>query len=152
MQFNSFILLPFSFLIFFLSWPEQLNRWPCHWLTQYFYFWHSKSDPGDLWHLNDEKTWPDQHFDNLDFFTIFYIFYTFKKMKFFENLWTFWEFWFTIFVNLTIFSVVFRSPSPYRVGKGFWCIFVRPYELCSIFTTASCIWLIKTSSQASELR
>jgi len=43
------------------SCPKQLNRWPCHslthWLThsltdwQYFYFWHTKSDPRDLWPL-----------------------------------------------------------------------------------------------------
>ena len=43
------------------SCPKQLNRWPCHslthwlthWLTdwQYFYFWHTKSAPRDLWPL-----------------------------------------------------------------------------------------------------
>ena len=39
------------------SCPEQLNRWPCHSLThsltqsQYFYFWHTKNDPRDLWPL-----------------------------------------------------------------------------------------------------
>ena len=43
------------------SCPKQLNRWPCHWLTDwltdsltdsgYFYFWHTKSDPRDLWPL-----------------------------------------------------------------------------------------------------
>ena len=35
------------------SCPKQLNRWPCHWLTQsgYFYFCHTKSDPRDLWRL-----------------------------------------------------------------------------------------------------
>ena len=37
----------------FFSCPEQLNRWPCHWLTNSGYFtdWHTKSDPRDLWPL-----------------------------------------------------------------------------------------------------
>ena len=31
----------------------QLNRWPCHSVTHwwYFYFWDTKSDPRDLWPL-----------------------------------------------------------------------------------------------------
>ena len=35
------------------SCPEQLNRWPCHSLTESltFWFWHAKSDPRDLWPL-----------------------------------------------------------------------------------------------------
>ena len=49
-------LLPFMANILFsyvFSCPEQLNRWPCHSLThsQYFYFWHTKNDPRDLWPL-----------------------------------------------------------------------------------------------------
>ena len=43
----------------FFSCPEQLNRWPCHSLTeslshslsQYFYFWHTQSDTRELWPL-----------------------------------------------------------------------------------------------------
>ena len=50
-----------------------------------------------------------------------------------------------------LLSVVFRSPSPYRVGKGFWCIFVRPHELCSIFTTASYIWLINEGNDGKKI-
>ena len=42
------------------SCPKQLNRWPCHsltdWLTDWltdstFCFWHTKSNPGELWPL-----------------------------------------------------------------------------------------------------
>ena len=42
-------------MLFIFSCPEQLNRWPCHWLShsQYFYFWHTKSDPRDLWPLRN---------------------------------------------------------------------------------------------------
>ena len=40
-------------LLLIFSCPEQLNRWPCHWLTDSGYFtdWHTKSDPRDLWPL-----------------------------------------------------------------------------------------------------
>ena len=45
--------VPFILPLVF-SCPEQLNRWPCHSLTEslthweYFYFWHITSDPRDL--------------------------------------------------------------------------------------------------------
>ena len=57
---HDFIVFHLNWLIMFVcifSCPEQLNRWPCHSLTdslthsQYFYFWHTKSDPRDLWPL-----------------------------------------------------------------------------------------------------
>ena len=47
--------------------PEQLNRWPCHWLTQsvsHFYFWHYRVtlETCDLWDICSEwwedMTWP----------------------------------------------------------------------------------------------
>ena len=43
---------PVGQLVIF-SCPEQLNRWPCHSLTNSGYFtnWHTKSDPRDLWLL-----------------------------------------------------------------------------------------------------
>ena len=46
-----------SFVNLVFSCPEQLNRWPCHSLSQsvshsqHFNFWHAKSDPRDLWPL-----------------------------------------------------------------------------------------------------
>ena len=45
---QSLVLNPHCFCIF--SCPEQLNRWPCHSLTdsQYFFYWHTKSNPGNL--------------------------------------------------------------------------------------------------------
>ena len=33
------------------SCPEQLNRWPCHWLTEWLLILTLQSDPRDLWHL-----------------------------------------------------------------------------------------------------
>ena len=41
----------------FLAVHTQLNRWPCHRLTEQ----HS-SKPWDIW--SDEETWPHQQFDN----------------------------------------------------------------------------------------
>ena len=54
------------------SCPEQLNRWPCHSLTQsitdsgYFYFWHYRVtlETCDLWDICSEwwedMTWPKE--------------------------------------------------------------------------------------------
>ena len=43
------------------SCPQQLNRWPCHWLTdslthwQYFYFWHYRESVGvKIWDLGNK--------------------------------------------------------------------------------------------------
>ena len=64
--------------IFFFSCPQQLNRWPCHWLTHWLtvlLLLTLQSDPRDLWPLrhlirvvtfetfvqSDEKTWHDQN-------------------------------------------------------------------------------------------
>ena len=45
------------------SCPEQLNRWPCHWLTDWvtFVFWHYRValDTWDLWDILSEWWGPD---------------------------------------------------------------------------------------------
>ena len=53
--------------LFLFSCPEQLNRWPCHWLTHWlsdFLFWHYRVslETCDLWDIWSEwwgdMTWP----------------------------------------------------------------------------------------------
>ena len=104
--------------------PEQLNRWPCHWLSpsvsqsltySTFTFGHTKSDPRDLWPLrhftlyqSDEETWPDQHFD------------------IFEKNYNFWQF-------LTIFEE--KNTSCWQV-LHFWQFFT----IFTIFTILECFW------------
>ena len=53
------------------SCPQQLNRWPCHWLTNWlshFYFcditeWPKRLVTFETFDQSDEETWPVQHFD-----------------------------------------------------------------------------------------
>ena len=62
------------------SCPEQLKRWPCHWLTDSltkdFTTWQKKSNPRDLWplgHLSDDLI----NISTVFFLTILTIFYIF---------------------------------------------------------------------------
>ena len=102
------------FLVF--SCPQQLNRWPCHSLTDslshwgYFYFWHYRvTPPRDLWPLRHLIRVMRKHdltnmlkiltfFDNFQqFLTILTIF------NFFGNFDIFWQFW-PFLTILTIFD------------------------------------------------
>ena len=84
--------------ILIFSCPQQLNRWPCHWLT-HFYFWQVTSDKWQFLRFFDNF----QQFstiltiwDNFDNFWQFLIVWTIFES--FDNFWEFWQF-------LTIFTI-----------------------------------------------
>ena len=117
-QFRQFYPYPETLLPFYVifSCPQQLNRWPCHSLTDWVI--HSLTFTFEIterpqrlvtfetFDQSDEETWPDQHFDNFfwqfwQFLTIFDIFDNFwHSLTFFDNNWHFS----TIFNNFNNFD------------------------------------------------
>ena len=75
----------------FFSCPQQLNRWPCHWLTDWLTFtfditeWPERLVTFETFDQSDEETWPDQHFDK-SFLTIL------DKINNFQQFYHFWQF------------------------------------------------------------
>ena len=67
--------------LFIFSCPQQLNRWPCHSLTNwgYFYFWHYRVtlETCDLWDIWSE--WWGNNF--LTISTMFDIFWQFQQFS-----------------------------------------------------------------------
>ena len=103
---------------------QQLNRWPCHSLThwQYFYFWHSKSDPIDLWPLRHLITVMRKH-DLTNILTIFEFFLQFLTIftlltifTIFDNFDNFWQF----LTFLTTFDNVDNFWQFLTIFKNFW--------------------------------
>ena len=77
------------------SCPKQFNRGSCHWLTnsRYFYFWHTKSDPRDLWPLRHLIRVMRRH----DLTAKFELFETFFFLLFWNFFGTFLELFWNIF-------------------------------------------------------
>ena len=67
-------------VVVIFSCPQQLNRWPCHWLSQSLTFtfditeWPERLVTFETFDQSDEETWPTfwQFFDNFDFFKFFF--------------------------------------------------------------------------------
>ena len=91
----------------FFSCPQQLNRWPCYWLSHWvtdFYFWHYRMalETCDLWDIWSEwwrnMTWPT-FWQFLIFFYIFWQVSTIFNNNFWQfstiltNFDKFWQFW-----------------------------------------------------------
>ena len=91
-----------------------------HWVTEDFWFWHTKRYPGDLWPLTFDQSDEETSFDNFwqlwHLWTNLTIFETcwpfvhfltmFTSTDNFENFWTIWQFCFflTVWTILTIWD------------------------------------------------
>ena len=101
--------------------------------SQYFYFWHTKSNPRDLWPLRHlirvskwwgNMTWPTfwQLVTILTFLTVFFYIFFLKILKIFNNFDNFRQFWqlSTIFKNVDNFWQFLQLLTIFDNIDNFW--------------------------------